>query len=282
MSEIGFTSWFSRSMTLDAALRHLAAAHCTSTEIAAMPEYLPRSKSISASLRRRGLSVTAVSLGVPFFYSDSNLDLHSPKKSVRKATLAYVRGSIDLAAQLEAGIIYACSMKRGPPEGRSEALARLGEVVAECADYAKAAVVRFALEPFPTGELPTVRETTAFIRGAASDNLGLVLDTGHAAISREDLGLAAKYSGGHIAHVHLNNNDGILDLHWPPQRGKLAAEDFRGLLAELADQNYLGKMSIELSKPRPVVGTITVSRRFVQDLLDGVKGPASLGSRISS
>jgi fructoselysine 3-epimerase len=247
-----------------------------------MPEYLPRSKSISASLRRRGLSVTAVSLGVPFFYSNSKLDLHSPKKSVRDATLAYVRGSIDLAVQLEAGIVYTCSMKRGPPEERGKALGRLGEGVAECADYAKAAAVRFALEPFPTGELPTVRETTAFIRGAASDNLGLVLDTGHAAISREALGRAAKHSRGCIAHVHLNNNDGILDLHWPPKTGKLATEDFRGLLVELRDQNYRGEMSIELSKPRPVVGTITASRRFVQDLMDGIRGPASPGSRISS
>ncbi len=142
--------------------------------------------------------------------------------------------------------------------------------------------MRFALEPFPTGELPTVTETIALIRGAASDNLGLVLDTGHATISGEDLGGAARHSRGHIAHVHLNNNDGVIDLHWAPQRGKLAAEDFRGLFTELRDQNYRGKMSIELSKPRPVVGTITTSRSFVQDLLDGIKGPASPGSRTSS
>jgi sugar phosphate isomerase/epimerase len=58
-------------------------------------------------------------------------------------------------------------------------------------------------------------------------------------------------------------------MHWAPQRGKLLDEDFRDLLAELANLHYSGRISIELSKPRPVVETITRSRHFVEGLLGG-------------
>jgi D-psicose/D-tagatose/L-ribulose 3-epimerase len=269
-------------MPLEVALRHLAAADCMDIELAAMPQYLRRSTYIRAALKKMGLNATAVSLGVPFFFSDSRLDLNSPKRSVREASLRYVRKSVDLASQLEADLIYACSMKRGAQAELGTALEHFRQAVAECSDYAKGAAVRFAIEPFPTGLLPTLRETNAFIREMRSDNLGVLLDTGHAAISDEDLGEATRRSKGTISHVHINNNDGIRDLHWPPQRGKLTDADFRSLLTELVTQDYRGKVSIELSKPRPVVGTILRSRQFVDGLLSDFKGPASSGSQISS
>jgi sugar phosphate isomerase/epimerase len=165
--EIGFTSWFSRSMPLEVALRHLAAADCMDIELAAMPQYLRRSTYIRAALKKMGLNATAVSLGVPFFFSDSRLDLNSPKRSVREASLRYVRKSVDLASQLEADLIYACSMKRGAQAELGTALEHFRQAVAECSDYAKGAAVRFAIEPFPTGLLPTLRETNAFIREIA-------------------------------------------------------------------------------------------------------------------
>ena len=260
-------------MPLEVALRHLAAADCTDIEIAAMPQYLPRSTSIRAALKKMGLNATAVSLGVPFFFSDSRLDLNSPRRSVREASLRYVRESVDFASQLEADLIYACSMKRGAQAELGTALEHLRQAVADCSDYAKGATIGFAIEPFPTGLLPTLRETDTFIREARSDNLGILLDTGHATMSGEDLGEAARRSKGNISHVHINNNDGVRDLHWPPQRGKPTVTDLRGLLTELAAQDYRGKLSIELSKPRPVIGTIIRSRQFVDGLLGDFKGP---------
>jgi sugar phosphate isomerase/epimerase len=212
-------------MPLEAALRRLAAADCTDIEFAAMPRYLPRSTSIRAALKMLGLNVTAVSLGVPFFFSDSRLDLNSPRRSVREASLRYVRKSVDFASQLEADLIYACSMRRGAQAELGAALERLRQAVAECSDYAKGAAVGFAIEPFPTGVPPTLRETNAFIRETRSDNLRVLLDTGHAAKSDEDLREAARRSKGNISHVHINNNDGSRDLHLPPQRGKLTDAD---------------------------------------------------------
>lgn len=269
-------------MPLEAAFGHLAAADCTEVEIAAMPRYLPRAASIRSTVKKKGLNVTAVSLGVPFFFSGSRLDLHSPRESVRKASIRYVCKSIDFASDLQAGIVYVCSMSSGESSEPGRSLEHLRRAVNECSGYAKGAGVRFAIEPFPGGVLPTVRETSAFIRETESDNLGVLLDTGHAAISGERLTEAARLSKESIFHVHVNNNDGVNDLHWEPQRGKLTAADYSSFLEELDHQHYRGKISIELSRPGPIARTITRSRRFVEEIMDGLRSPAWPGSRISS
>lgn len=257
-------------------------AQCSDTEVAAMPKYFARQNLIRDSLKKAGLHVTAVSLGVPFFYSNSRLDLHSPRQSVREETLEFVRKSIDFASHLDAGIIYACSMNRSSNGDRDKVLERLKTSVAECSDYANDAGLKFALEPFPTGVLPTIRDAMSFIEKTGSRNLGVLLDAGHVAISGENLGDAVALSWHRVTHVHLNNNDGVSDLHWPPQRGILGPGDFSELLAGLERQSYRGKVSVELTKPRPVVGVIMNSRKFVERLMGGLKHPASPGSRTSS
>lgn len=234
-----------------------------------MPELLPHSRSIRRSLKNFGMKVTAVSLGVPFYYSESQLDLHSSSRAVRESTLRYVRRSVDFASEIEADLVYVCSMSRVPRFERAELIGHLTNSIADCADYAKAVGVSFGVEPFPTGELPTIGQVNDLIKEAMSENLGVVVDTGHAAISGEPLARAVRDSEN-IMHVHVNNNDGVADLHWPPQKGKLTRRDFETLFIELRNHEYHGKVSIELSKPRPVVSTVSDSRLFVQKIMERV------------
>jgi sugar phosphate isomerase/epimerase len=267
VQDIGFTSWFSREIELQQALESISSAESTSAEIAAMPQYMSRARSIAASMEKLGLKPTAVSLGVPFFLNPG-LNLHSAEKSVRDESLHYVQESIEFAASIGAEIIYVCSLNRGPPGDHHLALRRLAEAIKKSADSALAKGLRLAIEPFPKGELPTVRDTIRFISTIRSENVGLVIDTGHAAISGEDLVETARISNGLISHVHLNNNDGASDLHWAPQKGKLTKADFRKFLLELRRQRYGGEISIELSRPVPLLETLIQSRGFVRDLLD--------------
>jgi xylose isomerase len=152
---------------------------------------------------------------------------------VRERTIRYVKRGIDLASQLDAGVIYACSMRHDASNDRISTLQRFKHSVSVCADYAHEVGLKFALEPFPGGELPTVAETILFLNEMKSKNVGVLIDTGHASISGESLRHVVRISKDNIAHVHLNNNDGVNDLHWPPQSGKLAVADFIGFLAEL-------------------------------------------------
>jgi sugar phosphate isomerase/epimerase len=176
----------------------------------------------------------------------------------------YIRNCVDFASQLGAGLVYVCSITKDT-RPHEESLELLGVSLKSCADYAERAGVVIALEPFPTGELPSAREAGDLIEKVESNNLGLLLDTGHLAISGEPLKETAKEWKDILVHVHFNNNDGLGDLHWPPQRGKLTKGDFRGLLAEL-ESGYHGKVSVELLNPEPVVGTITDSMKYIQSL----------------
>ena len=63
----------------------------------------------------------------------------------------------------------------------------------------------------------------AWLRQSAHPNLGLLLDVGHCLIAGEDAGAAARAAGPLLAHVHLDDNDGVGDLHWPLLSGQLTA-----------------------------------------------------------
>ena len=269
MREIGFTSWFSRDTPLEVAMGHLAAVKCKETELAAMPEHLARWREVVALLRKHQMKATAVSLGVPFYY-DPRLDLHSSAEPVRTDSVAYACRGLDFASRIGAELVYACSIRRGPKDGHANSLRRLDRSVRECTRYAEKLGIRFALEPFPTGVLPTVRDTVGFVKDLETDNLGVLLDTGHAAISGEPLAKAVQISKGKTVHVHLNNNDGVGDLHWAPQTGKLRTSDFVEFMAELKNQGYSGRVSLEISKPEPVRETLVGSRRFVEQVLDRI------------
>lgn len=233
-----------------------------------MPRYLGQARAIRASLKRHRMAVTAVSLGPPFFFSRSKLNLHSPQEAVRSESLQYVHRAIDLASVLDAGLVYVCSMSRGPPNRRSDAIRVLKEAVTECSDYAGRLGIGFAVEPFPSGELPSVKETHGLLAGTGAAKLGMVFDSGHAAISGEDLAEAARLSADRLVHVHLNNNDGLRDLHWQLDRGRLTKGDFRGLMRELVRQGYRGEISVELTKPGRIVGAVEKSRQFVAGITD--------------
>ncbi len=114
-----------------------------------------------------------------------------------------------------------------------------------------------------------MRISSDFVREVDSAKLGVLIDSGHAAISREGLLEAAVSSRGRIAHVHLNNNDGCRDLHWPPQRGKLTRRDFSEFMRELERQGYRGRISVELTKPGRIARALVSSRLFFDDLIDG-------------
>jgi sugar phosphate isomerase/epimerase len=270
LRSIGFTSWLSRDISLEASLQSLETIGCREVEIAAMPDYLRRPESIRASLEKHGMTATAVSLGVPFFYSGSRLDLASSSAEVRAASVAYVRESVDFARDIRAGFVYVCSILRGTPSMHQPSLLRLERALAECADHAEGLHVRFGLEPFPAGELPTVKEAASFIASSETRNLGILLDTGHAAISGERLSAAALAAKGCISHVHINNNDGSRDLHWPPQKGKLSRAEFAEFLTQLADQGYSGVISLEVSRPEPVTETLSESRSFLERIMSEI------------
>src|SRR5437764_383609 len=70
---------------------------------------------------------------------------------------------------------------------------------------------------------------------------------GHCLISGEDAGAVVRRAGGRLGYVHLDDNDGAGDLHWPLLTGRLTRRDLEGLAAALREVNYCGGVALELN-----------------------------------
>jgi sugar phosphate isomerase/epimerase len=265
--EFGFTSWFSRTVSLPRAFRYISAAGSTSAEIAAMPAYLSRGRQIAGSARGNGLDVTAVGLGVPFL-RDPRLSLHSRDVSLRRESVRYVSRAMDLAVGLGAGIVYVCSVRKEQGASRKEVRKSLGDSLRTCAEYAEKTGVVLAIEQFPLGEIQTFDAASGLVAEIDSKSFGVLLDTGHLAISGEAIDDAVIRSKRILKHVHVNNNDGLSDLHWPPQRGVLTREGFRSFFLRLSELGYGGRASVELVNPRPVAKTLLDSVSYLKEIVN--------------
>ncbi|MDA4113655.1 MAG: sugar phosphate isomerase/epimerase [Thaumarchaeota archaeon] len=264
--EFGFTSWFSRAVSLTRAFRYISSAGCTGAEVAAMPAYLSRGRRIAESARASELEVTAVGLGVPFL-RDPRLSLHSRDGSVRRESVRYVSRSMDLASGLGAPIVYVCSVRKEQRASRKEALESFRDSLRACAEYAEKVGVILAIEQFPLGEVRTFEAASSLVSEIDSKSFGVLLDTGHLAISGEAIDEAVVRSKRILKHVHVNNNDGLSDLHWPPQRGKLTRDDFRSFFLRLSESGYEGRASVELVNPRPIARTLADSVSYLREII---------------
>jgi sugar phosphate isomerase/epimerase len=121
------------------------------------------------------------------------------------------------------------------------------EAVSLLADHAAARMVRLCVEHLPGRALADAAATLAWLRRVGHGNLFLLLDVGHCLLTREDAAAVVRDAGPLLGYVHLDDNDGAGDLHWPLLRGNLTDEDLRRLAAALRATGYRGGMALELN-----------------------------------
>lgn len=145
---------------------------------------------------------------------------------------------------------------------------------------AESAGVEIVLEPLSyleTTGVETLDEVQALLKGVGSDNLKIMLDTGHIHVTARSLGRdSIEYLDEHLAalgdrlvHIHLSDNHGDLDAHLVPGEGSF---DFTAGLKALNAAGYSGYLSAELmmfgANPVPPTPTdlLKQTRRFVEGL----------------
>ena len=153
-----------------------------------------------------------------------------------------MRRQIADAARLGATHAYVVSGMDGSPAG----LACFAEACGLLADYAAGRMVRLCVEPIPGRALPSAAAVLEWLRRAEHPNLALLLDVGHCLISGEDPAAVARAAGPLLGYVHLDDNDGVGDLHWPLLTGRLTAAQLTDLAAALREIGFSGGMSLEL------------------------------------
>lgn len=133
----------------------------------------------------------------------------------------------------------------------ASSLKRYAEEVAAIADYGQTVGVKVCVEHFPGTVLPTVEATLDFVRGTGHPNLYLLFDIGHAQMSGEDPARVLAKAGDRLAYVHLDDNDGVDDLHLALTDGVQTAASLRGLFDVLQGIGYDGPVSLEMKSDLP-------------------------------
>ena len=171
----------------------------------------------------------------------------------------------------------------GMPEGaaldaqrRADPRADRGAGRADLAGIAAGYGVKLCIEHFPGKALPTVIDTLEFIANLGHDNLYLLLDIGHAQISKEDPAEAVELAGDRLGYFHLDDNDGRSDLHWALLDGVLSEAILGNTLAALIKIRYDGPVSLEMNPGLPdPLAAIADGFQFVRSLYQSTTDPSS-------
>ncbi len=166
-------------------------------------------------LRRLSLELTCISVGVPFSREPSRLNLHSQDQATRSESLNYVFECIDYASKAGVRFVYVCSIVK-EESGQSDASMCFKESLGKCVEYGEKCGVLVAVEPFPFGLYPSIEDGYQLV--SQVDGAGLVFDIGHEALCKRPVSFPIQ-NADLILDVHVNNNDGVNDKHWSPEKG---------------------------------------------------------------
>jgi sugar phosphate isomerase/epimerase len=209
------------------------------------------------------VACVAVGKGLP---ADQTLD--ADQTAPRRAALEAVKRQLADAARLGATHAYLVPGRDATPEG----LARLAEVCVLLADFAGQRMVRLCVEHVPGTALPTADAALIWLEQTGHEDLALLLDVGHCLLSGEEPAGIVRRAGPRLGYVHLDDNDGQSDLHWPLLTGRLTRSALAAVLAALSAEGYTGGLSLELraTNPEPVEA-LAQGRALVESLLAELK-----------
>lgn len=213
------------------------------------------------ALADSGLLVSCMALGrnLP---AGHNLD--AAAVGVRRATLDLLQRQVADAAQLGATTAYLVPGF----DSSATALSCFAEGCTLLADYAAAHRIRLCVEHVPGRALATAAATLGWLDHVGHPHLGLLLDVGHCLISGEDAAAIVQRAAKRLGYVHLDDNDGIGDLHWPLLTGRLTRKQLTDGIMALRNIRYRGALSLEL-KPTTSdpIAALRDGKRIVERLI---------------
>jgi D-psicose/D-tagatose/L-ribulose 3-epimerase len=210
------------------------------------------------ALADSGLLVSCMALGrqLPPGHSLDAADV-----GVRRATLSLLQRQVVDAARLGATTVYLVPGF----DSSATAMTYFTEGCVLLADYAAARRVRLCIEHVPGRVLPTVAATLDWLQQVGHPHLSLLLDVGHCLISGEDAAVSICLAGQLLGYVHLDDNDGIGDLHWPLLTGRLTQQQLTDVMRALRAIGYQGALSLELDPATDdPVEALCSSKRIVE------------------
>jgi len=201
-------------------------------------------KDIHSLMEEKSIEVSAF-IPAQFRYPTS---LVNPKKRIREDSINYIKESFDTAIALGTHRITVCpghTLYGQSPESAWQLLKGSLEALLEHAQKYKITLLLEPAHKMESDLIITVDDALRMIKEIKSNRIGIVLDTGHAAINKESLKDCIRKLNGSksVYHIHIDDNDGLMDEHLIPGRGKI---NFIPFLKELKKVNYQDFLTVEL------------------------------------
>jgi sugar phosphate isomerase/epimerase len=236
--------WLHRAPLADA-LRSLAAHDVRAVELTTAPPHLftrhfgsYERKDLARLLR--GLGIQVISLNPSF----ADINLVSTNPEIREISERQLAAEIELAADLEAGLVVVIPGRRHAlaPAPDQAARAVLDEGLSRLLDRATAVGVTIALENSPYGYLGPAADLLSVVRDFDHPRLRVTYDVANA-LAQEDPVVGVARLGEYLGLAHVSDTWRGRWAHTSVGRGEV---DFAGFAAALAAAGFAGPTVYEL------------------------------------
>lgn len=179
-------------------------------------------------LGRAGIKVNSVH--APF---GPSVDLSSFDDNIHEQGVAAIIQAIEFTRMLDAKFLIVHASHGDISDDRAKRLDRARGVIRELAVLAEASEITLAIENLPPQYLSAIPdETLRIVKGAASANVGVCFDTGHANLSNHFEDFAHQLLPKTVT-AHIHDNLGLLDEHLFPGEGSIDWALYGNLIREL-------------------------------------------------
>ncbi len=168
------------------------------------------------AVKNSGLAVSAVNVNVKGEDVFRNGSFTNPDAAVRRRSVDYLKTAMDMAADLDAGMLSVCPLIDGWDYAFQVDYMKQWEWLTECFKEATAhrSDIKVSIE-YKAHEvrnhivLPNMGRTLHFCDVVGAKNLGVTMDVGHALIAGETPAaeLCIAQAAGRLFYVHFNDND---------------------------------------------------------------------------
>jgi len=220
---------------------------------------------------RATIHEAAASHGLGISAVCAHISLVNADQAARSAAIDVVKGCIDLAQDLGTDVVHGLTGPCPPGVDSDLAWSWAFSGVRECAEYAEANGVKFAMEAIVNHVVFRVRDMQRLLEELSDVPVYVNFDPSHYQVGGDDIGDAVRTFGSRIVHVHMKDAEGTPERFTFPALGR-GQVDFEGMIHALHAVGYDGYLSLEYEADRfgdatPKEQAAQRDREFVERLL---------------
>ena len=131
------------------------------------------------------------------------------------------------------------------------------------AEMAKERGKKLCVEPRVGEMIANTDSALRLLDHVNSDNLGIVLDTGHLHAQKEILPLSVEKLGKKIYYLHVSDNDGKINKHLGLGKGNI---DWEGVFLALKKHGFDGYVGLDIGNVEDLDREVIESKKFLEEL----------------